>query len=234
VNVRNATDLERLPHAAITLLQQSGFSYGEGYSFDIEVAYENDSPMRLDESAIVIEEDREDLREAAEAIREVLGRGTIVEETSNENGWRYAGDILLVLGADCLDPFSNRVLFSSDEPDYPETQQEEYLVSIRNATGQRLLADSIMKRLDAVGLSYAEGYIYTTGNVYQHDYPIRLAESSLVIKENREDLREIAKTMREIIGTGTIIEENSGNGWEYDGDILIVLGDDCTVDDQVS
>ncbi|MDR1089235.1 MAG: LytR C-terminal domain-containing protein [Coriobacteriales bacterium] len=187
--------------------------------------------MRLDESFIVIKENREDLKEAAEAIRGILGRGTIVAEDSNVEGWRYGGDILLVLGTDCLDSQSGRVLFSSDDPDYPETQQTKYLVSIRNATEQRFLADSTMKRLDAAGLSYEEGYIYTIGNAYHRDYPIRLAESSLIIKENREDLREMAETMREILGTGTIIEENSGRSWEYDGDILIVLGRDCIVSD---
>ena len=226
VNVRNSTDEERLSNTVINVLMRNGFSYSQRFDYDTGRAYAGDYPMQLRGTFIVIPQDREDLREIAWAIREVLDVGAIIEESSNVDGWRYSGDILLVLGDDCLISSKKWVLWPSDHQDFSENQGIKYWVTIRNATTQNLLADSTMRLLDSAGFNFEEGYSYALGNAYQGNTPLRLQESSIVIKENREDLLEIAEAMREVIGVGTITELNSGANWTYDDDILIVLGSD--------
>jgi len=226
VNVRNSTKEERLSNTVVNLLIRSGFPHGEGFDFDTGRAYDHDYPLDLRGSFIVIPKDRDDLREIALSMREILGVGAIIEENSSVDGWRYSGDILIVLGEDCLISSKDWVLWSSDYQDYSTTQQVKYWVSIRNATTQNLLADSTMRILDSAGFTYTEGYSYTLGNAYQGDSPLRLEQSCIVIKENRNDLRKIAEDMQEVIGINMIIEANSGSSWIYDGDILIVLGSD--------
>ncbi|MCL2529491.1 MAG: LytR C-terminal domain-containing protein [Coriobacteriia bacterium] len=226
VNVRNATDQNRLSNTVVNLFIRSGYSYGEGFDYDTGRAYDQDYPMEIRASVIVIPEERADLREIAQGMREVIGVGIIIESTSSVNSWRYTGDILVVLAADCLESSRNWVLWTSDYEDYSGAQHVKYWVSIRNATTQNLLADSTMRQLNAAGFSYAEGYSYTLGNAYLGDNPLRLAETTIVIKENRSDLRKIAEELKEELGFGTIVEENSGYRWSYDGDILILLGSD--------
>jgi len=226
VNVRNATGQERLCNTVINLLVRNGLSQEEGIKYDTGLAYDRDSTMQQLESLIVISEDRRDLGDIAREIQRIIGIGTIVVEDSNVNGWRYSGDILIVLGEDSVKPAVGWIEWTSDYQDYPGTENVKFWVTIKNATTLINLARSTMLLLTDAGFNYEVGYSYTVGNAYDGEESLQLDESFIIIKEEREDLRVVAEAMREILGIEKIIEEDSGSSWRYDGNILIVLGSD--------
>ncbi len=225
ITLRNATEQSRLPGAVRMLLERNGFSYGEGYVFDSDTAYEQNQTTPLANSFIVFEEGREDLEERAEIIRAILGIGTVTSGGSGETSWSYDGDILMVLGADCLGTggdFDHRAFINASRL---WEQQRLSLISVRNAAGEHSLADAAMILLYEAGFTLEDGFIFDVGDAYAGPSLLEQEESHIIIKEGREDLRAHAALMQEVLGISTITEEDSSAAnWVYDGDILIVLG----------
>ncbi len=236
VNVRDTTGQMEIPDAVINRLYRNGFSFNNGFDYDLARAYDGSSPMSTSTSYIVITENRKDVQKIAEGMRDALGVGEIIQEASNVEGWRYDGDILLVLGEELVDLLPSWDLWPSDNLPYTENNTISYWVSLRNATSQGLLANSTMLNLVEAGLNESEGYSYDVGNAYLIDpLPhspynkklLQLDETLIIIREDRDELRTIARTMKDIIGVGTIIEDNDHEyAPGHDGDILILLGSD--------